>query len=115
MVVRRLLHARGLRYRLHSRKLPGSPDLVFSRAKIVVFIDGDFWHGYHWESIASKMAPYWKTKIEGNILRDARRNEELATLGWHVIRIWEHDIKNSPMACADLITNALENISTSKP
>ncbi len=59
LTIRRLLHARGLRYRIHVVDLPGRPDLVFRRAKVVVFIDGDFWHGWQFNRWKDGLAPYW--------------------------------------------------------
>src|SRR6059036_3855702 len=71
--IRRLLHARGLRFRKHVRRLPGQPDLVFVRARVIVFVDGDYWHGWRFPSWKGKLTPYWRQKIDGN-RRRYRRN-----------------------------------------
>jgi len=107
LVVRRLVFARGLRYRLHSKGLPGRPDMVFARSRVVVFIDGDFWHGFDWPLLKPKLGDYWRDKIQGNIERDERHTEALQQMGWTVIRIWEHQVKQAPTACADLIESEI--------
>lgn len=99
LLLRKALWHRGLRYRLHVRKLPGKPDIVFPRDQIVVFVDGDFWHGRDWEKRKAKLerganSDYWVPKIEYNIERDKRNTLELQNQGWAVVRLWETDIKN---------------------
>ncbi|WP_427890526.1 very short patch repair endonuclease [Kribbella sp. GL6] len=93
--IRRLLHGRGLRYRVSARPLPDVPrtaDIVFTRAKVAVFIDGCYWHGCaeHYRA-ASRNSQFWREKIEGNKRRDRDTNRLLADAGWTVIRRWEHD------------------------
>ncbi len=91
-VVRSELHKRGLRFRKHVKNLPGKPDIVFVNAKIVVFLDGDFWHGYrfpHWER---KLSKFWRKKIGETRKRDQRNFAKLRRMEWQVIRIWEHSI-----------------------
>lgn len=95
--LRKLLVARGLRYRLHKKALPGRPDIVFPRQKIAVFCDGDFWHGRNWTERKLRIqngvrSKYWVNKIESNIARDKRVNRELRRAGWTVLRFWETDI-----------------------
>jgi DNA mismatch endonuclease (patch repair protein) len=107
LVVRRLLHSRGLRFRLHLSALPGRPDLVFTAPRVVVFIDGDFWHGWWFPQWRDKMAPYWRAKIEGNRVRDARNARRLRRQGWRVVRIWEHRIKHDPDSCVDQIVEII--------
>ena len=91
MFIRRGLHARGYRYRLHDRRLPGRPDLVFSGRRAVIFIHGCFWHGhdcslFRWPGTRPD---FWRAKISGNISRDARVRSELLNLGWRVLDVWE--------------------------
>src|SRR4051812_22246636 len=93
MAIRRILFRRGLRYRVHYNRLPGRPDIAFTRAKIAVFVDGDFWHGRTYHVTAAKLSPYWQKKISGNIARDVRTTLELERMGWHVVRLWEKDIQ----------------------
>lgn len=93
---RKVLWNMGFRYRLHCKNLPGKPDIVFRRWKIVIFIDGDFWHGYDWgkqKQRIKKNRGYWIPKIERNMQRDQEANEELIARGWQIIRIWEHEVK----------------------
>ena len=107
LTIRRLAHARGLRFRKHVRSLPGSPDLVFVRAKVVVFVDGDFWHGWRYPSWKNKLKPFWKEKIGRNRDRDRRNFQKLRRKGWIVIRIWEHHVNSDPSQCVDRIEEAL--------
>lgn len=93
--LRRLLHARGLRYRVAVRPLPGArwtADVVFSKAKVAVFVDGCYWHGCpdHFRP-PSRNPGYWGPKIERNRERDRMFTEKLENAGWTVIRAWEHE------------------------
>ncbi len=105
-LVRSGLHKRGLRFRKNLRSLPGSPDVVFTRAKVAVFIDGDFWHGWKFEEKQHKYKPYWQQKIAENIARDERNFSNLREMGWTVIRIWQHEIKKD-------LPNVVERIAAS--
>ena len=111
MLLRRELHRRGLRYRVHDRRLPGRPDLSFARARLAVFVDGDFWHGGGWrergfQSLEAQFAAHrdpekWAAKIRRNMERDAEVNAELADLGWRVVRVWESSIRADLRTVAD--------------
>lgn len=95
----------GLRYRKNVDSLPGCPDIVFSSAQVVVFCDGDFWHGRHWSTLRPKLSKganpsYWMAKIAANIARDKRNTRQLQQLGWRVLRVWETDILKNPGAVA---------------
>lgn len=103
LIVRRLVHARGLRFRKHCRDLPGCPDLVFVSARVVVFVDGDYWHGWRFPQWRAKLAPYWRLKIEGNRRRDQLNFRRLRQLGWTVLRLWEHQVECRPGACIDRV------------
>ena len=107
LTIRRLVHSRGLRYRIHCAELPGKPDLVFVSARVVVFVDGDFWHGWQFPRWKENIGKYWQKKIEGNRHRDRRNFRKLRHDGWHVIRIWEHEIKRDPASCVDRIEVAV--------
>src|SRR4051812_27493556 len=107
LTLRRALHSAGLRYRLDVAALPGRPDVVFSRARTAVFIDGDFWHGWRFPSWAHSLAPEWRAKIAGNRARDVRNRRRLRRMGWTVIRVWEHEISRNPAACASRIATIL--------
>lgn len=90
--LRRMLWSRGLRYRLRV-SLPGSPDLVFKRARVAVFVDGCFWHGCPEHGSIPKTNPaFWATKLAQNSERDERVDGELGDRGWTVLRFWEHEI-----------------------
>lgn len=100
LLLRRALTNEGLRYRLHRKGLPGTPDIIFPCERIAIFCDGDFWHGRNWK--ARKAAgqfkvrkSYWCAKIETNIARDKRVNRDLRKLGWTVKRYWNSNIETS--------------------
>lgn len=96
IIVRKYLFSRGLRYRIHNRKLPGSPDIVLKKYKTVVFVDGCFWHGHEdckYFRIPKSNVYFWKHKIAMNMSRDYANNVDLELAGWKVIRIWECEIK----------------------
>ena len=95
MAVRSYLHARGLRYRLHDKSLPGKPDLVFRSRRVVVFVHGCFWHGHAGCNKArtpKTHEDFWRTKVETNAARDRRNIRKLRSLGWHVFVIWQCQI-----------------------
>lgn len=107
----------GLRYRKNVARLPGKPDVVFSKARVVVFCDGDFWHGRNWELRKQKLqtgtnAAYWTAKIEANMARDLRNTALLEQLGWLVIRAWEGDIKRSLSEIANSVKEIVESRSS---
>ena len=96
LAVRRLLHARGLRYRVAIAPLQGfrrRADIVFTRQRIAVFIDGCFWHGcpVHGRTSFNRNVDYWPDKIAGNKARDIETTLRLTEAGWHVLRFWEHE------------------------
>lgn len=107
VTIRKLVHARGMRFRKHFKDLPGKPDIVFTRARVVVFVDGDFWHGWKFDEWKEKLAPYWRSKIEGNMARDAQRTAQIIAQGWQVLRIWEHEVEHDAKACVDRIEEAV--------
>src|SRR3990172_1218885 len=100
IALRKALFAIGLRYRLHSKNVPGRPDIVFPRQRAVVLLNGCFWHGqgchlFRWPR--SNVA-FWKTKIEGNRRRDERVRQQLAGAGWRSITVWECSIRRASSA-----------------
>jgi DNA mismatch endonuclease (patch repair protein) len=107
-MVRSELHRRGFRFRKHVKTLPGSPDAVFVKAKVAVFIDGDFWHGYGFKKWEHKLQDYWREKIKRNIMRDRRNHAKLRRMGWRVIRIWQHDVDRDLDKCIRKIVAALD-------
>ncbi|MFF0637972.1 very short patch repair endonuclease [Nocardia sp. NPDC004151] len=100
MAVRRYLHAAGLRYTLHDRRLPGKPDLVFPRRRVALFVHGCFWHQHSGCQAANRPASnteYWTRKLDGNVARDERRQAELVAHGWKVLTIWECQTRDPTM------------------
>lgn len=96
------MHRLGLRYRKNVKKIPGKPDFVFSKARVAVFVDGDFWHGHNWalrgftslDDELKTYSLYWRNKILTNVNRDAAISKQLTEEGWTVIRVWESELKN---------------------
>jgi DNA mismatch endonuclease (patch repair protein) len=92
MLVRRFLHSKGFRYRLHVKNLPGKPDIVLPKYKTVIFINGCFWHGHKgckYFVMPKSRQYYWVPKIQNNIKKDIKHKKELKKLGWKVITVWE--------------------------
>jgi DNA mismatch endonuclease (patch repair protein) len=96
LIVRRLLHAMGYRFRLHAADLPGKPDIVLPRHGKIVQVHGCFWHGHKGCSRATRPqsnVEFWAQKIDGNKVRDARTERQLRRLGWSVLTVWECQTK----------------------
>lgn len=107
IVLRKALWKLGFRYRLNMSKLKGKPDIVFNKYKVIVFVDGEFWHGYKWPEKKPKIKAnrkYWIKKIERNMERDLENTTFLKSNGWIVLRFWEHQIKNDLLGCIKKIT-----------
>lgn len=104
MMIRSLLHARGWRYRVGVKSLPGTPDIVFSRLKIVIFVNGCFWHGHACRlgTRPKTREAFWADKIETNKLRDNRKNDELASRGWRVLTVWQCELSNTDAAIREI-------------
>lgn len=105
--VRSELHKRGLRFRKHVKDLPGKPDVVFTKAKVAVFIDGDFWHGYRFSTWEHKVSDFWKNKIQKNRERDKRNQNELRGMGWKVVRLWQHELKKDFEGCINRVIESV--------
>ncbi|ROS80327.1 DNA mismatch endonuclease Vsr [Muribaculaceae bacterium Isolate-042 (Harlan)] len=96
MIVRKYLFSRGMRFRVQVRKLPGNPDIVLTKYKTVIFVNGCFWHGHEgcrYFRLPKSNIEFWEEKIERNVARDVRNEAELKALGWRVVRVWECEIK----------------------
>jgi DNA mismatch endonuclease, patch repair protein len=96
MLVRQFLHAKGFRYRLHVKNLPGTPDIVLPKYKTVIFIHGCFWHGHNgckYYVVPKTRTEWWLKKINSNIFNDNRATEMLKDKGWKIITLWECDLK----------------------
>ena len=99
LIVRRVVHGLGYRFRLHRKDLPGKPDLVFGPRKKVIFVHGCFWHGCEREGCLDARRPksntgYWNPKIEGNKARDLQHQSALREAGWNVLVIWDCETKD---------------------
>lgn len=105
--VRRCAYRRGLRYRTHVMDLPGRPDMLFTGAKVAVFIDGDFWHGWRFPAWSKRLTAFWSAKIERNRKRDQRNFQKLRRAGWRVVRIWAHEVHADTEGCVDRIEEIL--------
>ncbi len=106
--LRKALWKLGFRYRKNVRKLPGTPDIVLTKYKLIIFVDGEFWHGYNWDEKKLKIKAnraFWIPKIERNMQRDNFNNKKLANYGWHVMRFWEQELKKDFESCVDQIVN----------
>ena len=95
-IVRKYLFSRGFRYRKNDKHLPGTPDIVLPKYKTAIFINGCFWHGHEeckyfiWPQ---NNAEFWHNKISTNKARDAKKHQELRSLGWNVVIVWECQLK----------------------
>lgn len=108
--VRKYLFAAGFRYRKNVRRLPGCPDIVLPKYNTVIFLNGCFWHKHDCPRFVwpSSNEEYWTSKIEGNVLRDMQNTQLLRDLGWHVITVWECQLKKS--CFEDTMTKLSEEI-----
>lgn len=121
---RKALWARGIRYKLHDSGLPGKPDIVVPRARLVIFVDGDYWHGNQWRTrghaslknqfVASPRAEYWVSKISSNMRRDRQNTASLIADGWRVLRFWESDISSDLESCVETAIAAIDPARTAR-
>jgi DNA mismatch endonuclease (patch repair protein) len=119
--LRRAARGLGRRFRVCVADIPGRPDVVFPAEQVAVFVDGDFWHGRQWRlrghsSLESQFArshnrAYWVEKITRNARRDRQTTRRLRKLGWHVVRLWESDLRARPERCIKRVRVALERAS----
>ena len=111
MVVRRLAHSLGMRFRLHRSELPGRPDLAFPRYRTAVFVNGCFWHrhaGCKKATSPKSKVEYWEAKFRANVERDLRNATELEQMGWRVLTVWECETRN-----LELLKEKLDSVRTS--
>ena len=111
ILLRKALWRKGFRYRKNVKDLPGKPDIVFTKHKIVIFVDGDFWHARGHEKNPGEQIDtnknYWIDKLKRNVARDRYVNDLLFEQGWLVLRFWESDIKNNLNNCIEEIMKYL--------
>ena len=109
ILLRKALWHKGLRYRKNVKDLPGKPDIIFTKQRIAIFVDGDFWHARgHEKRPGEQIATnrnYWEAKMKRNIERDRYVNELLLEQGWLVLRFWESNIKKDLGKCVDEVMN----------
>lgn len=101
------LAKRQLRFSRNCRDLPGSPDIVFRRARVAVFVHGDFWHGWRLTAWKPKPKKFWLEKLKKNRIRDRAVCKKLQRTGWKVVRIWQHQIQRDLDGCADRVQASL--------
>ncbi|PMR78515.1 very short patch repair endonuclease [Halomonas urumqiensis] len=114
MAVRRYLHACGFRFRLHRKDLPGKPDLVLTKHRLVIFVHGCFWHrheGCFYATSPATRKDFWRRKLIGNVERDRRQQAELIEAGWRVLVIWECGLKHQ-LSEIDAIGTLTKNTDT---
>ena len=105
ILVRKGLHARGFRCRLHNKKLPGSPDIVLPKYGVAIMINGCFWHGHRgckYATYPKSNVEFWEAKIARNRHRDEVTNAHLEALGWHVITVWECELRGKSIVTSRL-------------
>lgn len=113
VLLRKALWKKGYRYRKNWKRLPGCPDIVLTKQKICVFVDGEYFHGKDWDAgrkekaEAGSNAAYWVPKIERNIERDKSADAELNGLGWTVLRFWSRDVVKDVDSCVNAIGEAV--------
>ncbi len=100
----------GFRYRKHHRTIPGTPDIVFLKYRLAVFLDSDFWHGRNYAKLADRMNQFWRRKIERNMERDRQVNRALRRDGWTVLRLGEKEVKKDALRAACRIGGILATL-----
>ena len=104
LALRRALHRRGVRFRVHAANLPGRPDIVLVRVRLAIFVDGCFWHGCADHGVTPRAnRSFWTEKIRANQLRDRRNDAALIELGWSLMHVWEHEDPEVVAARVELI------------
>ena len=107
MIVRRMAHALGYRFRLHRKDLPGRPDLVFPSRRMVIFVHGCFWHrhpGCRLASMPKTRSSFWRAKFDANIHRDSIAIEMLRRAGWKVLVVWECETRDRSILAANMLS-----------
>ena len=108
IAVRKLLHSLGYRFRLHSKDLPGSPDIVLPKYNTVIFVHGCFWHRHKnckYASTPKTRKEFWESKFKANVTRDKEIQEKIKNIGWQSVVIWECELKDR-----EILINKLEDI-----
>ena len=109
--LRKFLWSIGIRYHKNVKRLPGKPDIVIGKYRLIIFIDGEFWHGYNWKRKKHEIRTnrgFWIPKIERNMQRDAMLNNFYKRKGWTILRFWEHELKKEFHVCVKKILDIIE-------
>ncbi|KQM65330.1 endonuclease [Pedobacter sp. Leaf216] len=110
--LRKALWSKNVRFRIHSNTILGKPDIYITKYKLLIFVDGDFWHGYNWQQKKERIktnTEFWQAKIERNIKRDEQVNRSLSEKGFTVMRFWEHQIQKKLSACINQVLLYIES------
>ena len=107
LAMKKMLSDMGIKYKMYP-KMYGNPDFVLPKKRIIIFCDGDFWHGYKYGERKKPSKKFWRDKIEGNMMRDRQVSRKLGRNGWPVLRFWEHDIEKNPEKCRRRIKRKIE-------
>lgn len=105
LIVRRFLHAKGYRFRLHRKDLPGTPDVVLPRYRIAIFVHGCFWHQHGncaYAATPASRPEFWSSKLGGNVTRDHKNIEALLARGWRILVVWECGVRHQQARMADI-------------
>lgn len=116
ILLRRLLHRDGFRFRLHAAGLPGKPDIVLAKYRTAIFVHGCFWHRHEGCSAATTpktRTDFWRAKFDATVERDRRKKHQLEAMGWQVITVWECALKSDPEGVLSLVRDRL--ISETRP
>ena len=111
IAVRKVLHSMGYRFRLHSKDLPGSPDIVLPKYKTVIFVHGCFWHRHEnckYATTPKTREEFWESKFKENVIRDKSHQKKLSAIGWKIIIVWECEIKDKNLLINDRLKGLLK-------
>lgn len=114
-IVAEAIRRLGVTWEQHAKDLPGRPDFVSRQENVVVFVDGDFWHGWRFPAWRHKLSEFWETKLAGNRARDQRNQARLRRSGWVVVRLWEHQIERDLPGCLAKIERAINRTNKTAP
>lgn len=114
LLLRRAVWSAGFRgYRIDDGRLPGRPDLAWTRHRLAVFVDGKFWHGHPSAYRPGRHGAYWDEKVARNVERDRAADEELREMGWTVLRLWDFEVRRDLAGCVAQVASALSSETTS--
>lgn len=111
VLLRKSLWAKGVRFRIHVKNMPGKPDILINKYRLAIFVDGGFWHGYKWKQNKFKIknnAEFWIAKIERNMQRDCATQKVLEEAGYTVMRFWDHEVTKELAKCVNQVTLYIE-------